>query len=269
MSGFNPDWLALREPYDHSARDSGLATRLAEWLSPGRGVRVMDLGCGTGSNLRYLAPRLPQPQNWRLVDHDSALVEALARSDEFDEADHHILLHDLSTLASLPVGDVNAVVASALMDLVSLQWFHALAGLCREAGAAMLTSITYNGHMRWQPILPDDGWIETLFNAHQRGEKHFGAAMGPDADTLMSGVLENLGYRVARVRTPWVLEPADVGMQNELLFGIVAACLELKPLEKDRIMRWSSRRGDLIDARKSHLMVGHGDILALPPEASL
>lgn len=266
MSGFNRDWLALREPYDHSARDGQLAARLTRWLGPDQAVQVMDLGCGTGSNLRYLAPRLPQTQTWRLVDNDGALVGALAEADAFDPDDHHILLHDLTALDELPVGGTHAVVASALMDLVSRQWFASLAGLCRDAGAALLTSITYNGHMLWQPNLPDDGWIEEQFNAHQRGEKHFGPAMGPDANDVMSGILEGLGYRVTTVRTPWLLEPKDGEIQSELLFGVVAACLEMMPSEKDRIMRWSERRGELIKAAQSRLMVGHGDLLALPPQ---
>ncbi len=266
MSGFKPDWLALREPYDHSSRDGRLAARLGNWLNSDRAVRVMDLGCGTGSNLRYLAPRLPRPQTWRLVDHDSTLMDALAGADAFDARDHHILQHDLAALHSLPVGEANAVVASALMDLVSQQWFQTLANLCRDAGAAILTSITYNGHMHWQPGLPDDGWIEELFNTHQRGEKHFGPAMGPDADTMMSDILEGLGYQVTTVRTPWLLDPQDSAIQNELLFGIVTACLEVTPSQKDRILRWSGHRGELIAAGRSHLMVGHGDLLALPRE---
>ncbi|WP_106418212.1 class I SAM-dependent methyltransferase [Salinicola tamaricis] len=36
---------------------------------------LVDLGCGSGSNLRYLAPQLRTPQYWRLVDHDASLLE--------------------------------------------------------------------------------------------------------------------------------------------------------------------------------------------------
>ena len=55
MSGFSADWLTLREPADHRARNPALVEALARHLG-GRAVRVTDLGCGTGSNLRALAP---------------------------------------------------------------------------------------------------------------------------------------------------------------------------------------------------------------------
>ena len=56
LSGFAPDWLALREPYDHAARSAALADRFA--AAVGATPHLIDLGCGTGANLRYLAPRI-------------------------------------------------------------------------------------------------------------------------------------------------------------------------------------------------------------------
>src|SRR5512145_1693947 len=40
---------------------------------------VVDLGAGTGANLRYLAPRLGSPQDWLAVDSDPVLLGELAR----------------------------------------------------------------------------------------------------------------------------------------------------------------------------------------------
>ncbi|MGD8498218.1 MAG: class I SAM-dependent methyltransferase, partial [Chromatiales bacterium] len=57
MSGFSPDWLALREPLDARARSAALVDRLRA-QAPRGPRRILDLGSGTGSNLRYLAPRL-------------------------------------------------------------------------------------------------------------------------------------------------------------------------------------------------------------------
>ena len=47
---------------------------------PARGRRVIhDLGCGTGSMGRWLAPRLPGPQHWVLHDRDADLLRARRR----------------------------------------------------------------------------------------------------------------------------------------------------------------------------------------------
>ncbi len=72
---FSSDWLALREPADHRSRSTDLIAPLAEWWAARTGRHVLDLGSGTGSNLRYLAPRLPGEQAWTLVDRDAALLD--------------------------------------------------------------------------------------------------------------------------------------------------------------------------------------------------
>ncbi len=99
MSDFSTDWLALREPADRRARSprlmEGLLRRLAVLTQPPgaesspspRTLRILDLGCGTGANLRYLAPRLGLApgagpwvrQDWICVDRDRKLLADLIR----------------------------------------------------------------------------------------------------------------------------------------------------------------------------------------------
>jgi cyclopropane fatty-acyl-phospholipid synthase-like methyltransferase len=52
-------WLRLREPADADARSVALARAVARHAGAHDPVRVLDLACGTGANLRYLAPHLP------------------------------------------------------------------------------------------------------------------------------------------------------------------------------------------------------------------
>src|SRR5688500_1818912 len=72
-----PDWLALREPADAAARSSALAELVAQHCGGGP-LTVRDLGCGTGSMLRWLAPQLPGPQRWYLHDRDPVLLARAA-----------------------------------------------------------------------------------------------------------------------------------------------------------------------------------------------
>ena len=76
MSGFDPAWLSLREPVDHRSRNAALLEAVAARFAGRDAIAVVDLGCGTGSNLRALAASLPRRQSWRLVDRDPALLGA-------------------------------------------------------------------------------------------------------------------------------------------------------------------------------------------------
>src|SRR5262245_16328297 len=61
MTEFSADWLALREPADKAARSLPLSKRVAERLAGQDPVRVLDLGTGTGANLRFLAELFAAP----------------------------------------------------------------------------------------------------------------------------------------------------------------------------------------------------------------
>ena len=79
-AGFSADWLQRREPFDAAARAATapqlkLRQRLMAWRPSGSApLRVIDLACGTGANLRWLAPQLGGRQQWLVVDHDAALL---------------------------------------------------------------------------------------------------------------------------------------------------------------------------------------------------
>src|ERR1700752_1086007 len=87
MSGeFSSTWLDLREPADAEARATDLVDRVRRRLPGHRANRqpaqrelvIRDLGCGTGSLGRWLAPLLPGPQHWIMEDRDPVLLEHAA-----------------------------------------------------------------------------------------------------------------------------------------------------------------------------------------------
>ena len=74
--GFSTTWLDLREPFDAAARNASLLARLATWRGDRGLLQVIDLGAGTGANLRRTAPALGGAQSWTLVERDPGLVRA-------------------------------------------------------------------------------------------------------------------------------------------------------------------------------------------------
>ncbi len=278
QDAFSPDWLALREAADHRSRVGALVDRLrAEWRARGW-TRIVDLGSGTGSNLRYLAPRLPGPQQWTLVDHDADL---LARAEAAGTAAEVRRVHGDLAVAGLPaVGQADLVTCSALLDLVTKDWLDCLAGACRAAGCGAYLALTYDGVMQWsaagrggdgpgEPGDPDDAAIRDAVNAHQRRDRGPATALGPDAAAAAEALLRAVGYRTWRLPSPWRLGPGDRALALALIDGWETAALDLSPpaARARRIRAWAGRRRQTAAAGRFELTVGHQDLLALPPPA--
>lgn len=262
MTGFTADWLSLREPADAAARNATLTARLGAFTRARVTSRFIDLGCGTGANLRYLAPRVGGRQEWMLLDRDESL---LARVGEVPGCTVHARCVDLSSDLDSFVLDANVVVtASALLDLVSDRWLTHLISRCHEGQAAALFALSYDGRITCEPADADDEWIRDLVNLHQRGDKGFGPALGPKAAERACELLSSLGYDVHCARSDWHLRPRDAELQRALIEGWASAAAELASGESHRCLAWRERRLTHVTRGASRITVGHVDVLALP-----
>ena len=259
---FAVDWLALREPHDHVAR-RGVADGLLARLAAGGSCRVVDLGAGSGSNLRFLHTRLGVGQTWRLIDADATLVQAVAAP---PGAAVTALVADLAAIGADHLADADLVTATAFLDLVSADWLARFVGFLTgpAGGPAVLIALTYDGRIEWTPADPDDAFVRDAVNRHQRTDKGFGAALGPDAAAALAAALAGVGYRVETADTPWRLGGDDAAIQRALLDGYVGAAVKLEPGQTDRIAAWADRRRALIGDGLSRLLVGHTDVFADP-----
>lgn len=286
MSGFSAEWLALREPFDAAARSGELVERLRAHLRTGTAAApldVVDLGAGAGSNLRYLAPRLGGVQRWRFVDNDGALLAAAldatagwaeARGARCERRDSGLSVwaadlecevtceqRDLRTLGSLQLPAEGLVTAAALLDLVSDAWLTELALGCAAARAAVCFALTYDGRSQCAPIEPEDALILELFNRHQRSDKTFGRALGPDAVRAVGSAFRAGGYQIAKAPSDWHVGSAHTTMQQALLDGWLGAAAELAPERYEELARWHASRTDHLTAGTSTLTVGHVDLV--------
>ena len=276
METFDADWLTLREPIDHRSRAESLLAPLCDtWLARGWS-RVLDLGSGTGSNLRYLTPRLPAGQEWVLVDHDHlrtlrhAEAPASVRSLTIVPGD---LLHE--GLAAIPHADL--VTASAVLDLASEDWLRRVVHACADAGRGAHFALSYDGEIRWsaggepggqREDDPDDALVRAAVNAHQTGDKGLGPALGPAAGPVAERLFRTAGYQTRLLPSPWRLDAADAPLVRRLIDGWEAAAIEVRPGAVDRIRAWADRRRATVTTGRFVLSVGHQDLLALRPERS-
>ena len=267
MSGFSPDWLALREPYDHAARDRGLVGKLAEWADARPQLKVADLGAGTGSTVRALAPFLQDRQSWHLVENDPVLVEAGEALLSKSAWHWRYEALDISNSLEQAIPDgVDIITCSALADLVSRRWLEALVDQVLLRGCALYLALTYDGRLRWRPGDIHDPEIRQLFHRHQQRDKGFGPALGPKAADEAATLLEPHGISLSG-STPWRLGYADKTIQEMLLEGFVHAAHEIEPSQSREVDDWRRQRQRAIDAGRSALLVGHRDLLFLPKDS--
>jgi SAM-dependent methyltransferase len=277
MSGFSPEWLALREPVDHRSRDNALAGLMAGRLQPRPEPQIVDLGCGTGSNLRATAPLLGPRQRWTLVDYDPRLLaaarESLAawadraepREDGLNlrKGDREIAVRfkqaDLVQDLDGALGEAPALVtASALFDLCSSAFIARFATAVAKRRAIFYTVLTYDGVQTWTPEHAADHVMRAAFIAHQKTDKGFGVSAGPDAPTALKAAFEAEGYSVREADTPWRLDISDAGLVKDLAQGFANAVAETGRIEDSLIGDWQR-------ITRTAAVVGHTDTLAIPP----
>jgi hypothetical protein len=255
---FDPGWLELREAADAEARATDLLRPLLAHLGPFSGERlvVWDLGCGTGSLGRWLAPRLPYPQHWVLHDRDLGLLDR-AR-DAVPGATTETRPGDVTGLTAADLAGAGLVAASALLDLLTFEQVDGLVGAIVEAGCPALLTLSVVGVVELVPHDPLDAEVAAAFNAHQRR----GSLLGPDAVTAATEAFERRGALVRTGPSPWRLGPGRSALAAQWLCGWVAAACEQSPdLPGEDYLR---RRLDACAAGPPRVIVHHRDLLALP-----
>jgi SAM-dependent methyltransferase len=264
MNTFSPEWLTLRETWDHRSRSPEILARLSDWLDRRRirqstSTKVLDLGCGTGSTWRYLTRHIPKSTTWTLVDGDPTLLKIAAASTGGATVLADLSIEPLTRI----IGAHDLVTASALLDLVSEPWLEALWRTVETSGAGLLAGLTYDGRMAISPSSPFDAVIQDLTNRHQRGDKGFGPALGQRATAALAARARDAGWRVMVRRSDWKLGGDEDRTGLSLLIdGWAAAAREIAPGLSDQIEDWRADRR----TSATRITVGHHDLLALPPD---
>jgi SAM-dependent methyltransferase len=274
VSDFSTEWLDLREPADKRSRNRDIADAVAARFALRDAVCVVDLGAGTGANLRALASLLPRQQSWTLVDNNPALLEAAkarlaAWADaSAEEGERFHLEKDgrkisvIFSLADLAAGidpvlknGPELVTASAFFDLVSEAYIRSLVKAVAVRGAAFYATLTCNGLYRWTPHRPSDNQIAAAFQRHQMRDKGFGPAAGPLAAACLADQFRLHGYLVLEGDSPWRLGRGDRTLIDELVRGHAIAAAEAGGVDEKTIVSW-------VTVARTAATVGHTDMFA-------
>jgi hypothetical protein len=266
---YAPEWLRLRESADAAARAEELLeplrARLAGGARQGGALAVHDVGCGTGSMGRWLAPRLAGAQHWILHDRDPYLLHFAAVGSPRSAADGggvtvETRRGDVARLTPDTLAGASLVTASALLDVLTREEVVTLADACAGAGCPALLTLSVAGRVELTPDDPLDEDIAEAFNAHQRR----GGMLGPDAVAVACEAFAARGAAVRVHPSPWRLGREESALTEQWLRGWVGAAVEQRPALRERAERYLRDRLAACAAGELRVVVHHSDLLALP-----
>lgn len=261
-------WLDLREPADASARAVDLVVALRRYLGQDDPLVVHDLGCGTGSMTRWLAPQLAGPQHWVVHDRDATLLRCAARL-AVSAADGATVtvdprLDDLTELHQDTLAGASLVTASALLDVLTGAQVRHVVAASRAAGCPVLLTLTVIGQVELTPSDPLDGVFAAAFNDHQRRPVDVARLLGPDAVAFTAEEFARAGAEVLIRPSVWRLGAAYADLSAAWLAGWIDAACEQQPQFVTAARAYARRRADELAAGSLRIVVHHHDLLAIP-----
>lgn len=265
-------WLRLREPADAAARSRALVHEVVATHDEGTPWVVHDLGSGSGSMGRWLAPLLPGPQHWVLHDHDPDLLRLAEHELPRAAADESPVTvetrpGDLTRLEAADLAGASLVTASALLDMLTAEELERVVRSCAGARCPALLTLSVTGGVRMAPTDPFDAPLRAAFNDHQRRTLGDRTLLGPDAARAAEQAFRRLGVHVEVAASPWRLDAGSPQLLEEWLAGWVGAAREHRPELAGGAARYLARRGHDLARGRLEATVPHLDLLALPAQA--
>jgi hypothetical protein len=228
---------------------------------------IHDLGCGTGSMARWLAPQLSGPQRWVQHDRDVELLEEAATNPPASATGANVVLEtrsdDITRLDPDDMAGVSLITASALLDMFTEEALGRFVAGCAGAGCPVLVTLSVVGDVELAPDHPFDRQVMDAFNAHQRRRTAGGPLLGPDAVSAAAIAFERRGFKVIMRPSPWRLGPEHADLAAEWLTGWVDAACAQSPDLAGPVRPYAVRRLAEVAAGSVSITVHHQDLLAL------
>ena len=282
---FTATWINLRESYDMLSR-SDLLQNLYKNNKMNL-KKVIDLGGGNGSFLRWCHYKNIIYDDFLIIDNDEALLKSFyPRTKSYlsmmslslikdnmmsyriqnlkNNKDGFITLKKQDFYKSIDIiNDYNLVSFSAVSDLLSKKFIKCLFDKVNK-GTNLYFSICFDGRVKWKNKNKHDKYIVSMFNQHQKQEKTTGVALGLDSINFIKNLSKKNDYKIYIADSSWSVDSHDNDsrvFQKAYLNTIYKPLKKFELTDKDILENWFKSKQNDIENKNSNLVVGHKDIL--------
>ena len=282
---FTATWINLRESYDMLSR-SNLLQNLYKNNKMNL-KKVIDLGGGNGSFLRWCHYKNIIYDDFLIIDNDEALLKSFyprtksylsmmslsLKKDNMmsyriqnikKNKDSFITLKKQDFYKSIDIiNDYNLVSFSAVSDLLSKKFIKYLFDKI-DKGTNLYFSICFDGRVKWKNKNKHDKYIVSMFNQHQKQEKTTGVALGLNSINFIKNLSKKNDYKIYIADSSWSVDSQDNDsriFQKAYLNTIYKPLKKFELTDKDILENWLKSKQNDIENKNSNLVVGHKDIL--------
>ena len=284
---FSLSWIKAREKYDSKHRSNLLKEQYKKDKSFFN--KIIDLGSGNGSFLRYCHNKKIVFEEMLLIDYNSKLLRDFYPStyNYLNGTNYNILkespvkyqlkkidiiktkniqLMNTDILKSLDIiNNYNLISLSAMSDILPVLFIKKLLNKVGK-NKIIYFSICFDGSIKWDSSHKYDKYVLTMFNKHQEMNKSSGYVVGSKSIKLIKEYSEKKKYSFQIKDSSWELKSYD---ENAKYFQKMYLDTIYKPLKKDDITdkdmlsEWRKVKLKNIVSGKSKITVGHKDVLIL------
>jgi len=260
MHEFENSWLLSREKIDSVSRNKKAIEKINKYTNFTKNLNIIDLGCGTGSNFRYLNPKILKKQSWKMIDISNLSLSYLKKNIRFSQKIQNITFKNediIKNLEKINFKDFDIVTGSALLDIMPKEWFVEFSKI-NKSTKIIYFSINYDGNFKFYPKHKDDDKIVKLFNKDQMSDKGIGKkAVGPKCTQIINKLFQRT-HKTYVFNSDWVIEKNKI-MQNMF----ISFCEEIISKNNKNYELWLNFRKNKIKSNKSILKLQNKDFLAL------
>ena len=278
---FSNAWLSSREPYDNLARTKYICDIIKDHH------RILDLGSGTGSFLRWcllnkinFSEFLMIDNDFKLLDKFSSLTSTFCKKHDIEFSKitnkHYSLrknkkIHSSKVILSRKdidsqidlINDFDIISLSALSDLLSSKFLSRIFKYIHK-DKILYFSICFNGKISWNKPHSFDKYILTAFNRDQQKKKGTQISLGFKSINKIQTLSKKYNYKCKKFNSSWILESTT---EKQRKFHISYLKTIYQPLKKDPsidneiLNKWIEKKLSQINNSSLITNVGHNDLI--------